>query len=655
MQRAPEHATPHAGFTRQLPRLTILCIALAAAAAANATQQAQAPGAANGKHGGVHTSYRVIHLAPGLLSSLPDINGKGQVAFSMQDGSGGSIGYFYNGSGLQTIPGLGGSDVRTADLNELGQVAGTADTVLDVDHGFLWSAGSGTLDISAFPGPGAGYSTALALNNRGVVTGTSLPAGAFRWSTASGIESLGSLLPGQSGGFGAALNDAGLIAGRSSTPSGNVHGFAWTRSGGMVDIDTLGSFDSFPVAVGPRGEVAGNRTPSIASPEFRPFLWTAATGMVDLGIADGISARMTAMTACLQMSGNVLYAGDRQRGYWWTRATGIRTIGTLGGTSSRAFDINAGGQIVGWAHDKTDSLRAFVWSKGKGMLDLNRHLRHAPPGLVLDDALAVSDNGAIVATSNAGLVLLRPDHGHKGGHVLGPLNAPAMTRVGVPLATSVSFVDPDRVGVRSVSWSWGEGGSAQAGRVSENAGAGSASASHSYAAPGIYPVTFTLVDRAGRSTTVSHEVVVSAPGGAVAGAGSLMSPPGALRQTPSYAGKARFGLIAPLAANGRAAGIPSRLHFDLPGLNLRSHDLRLLGRQGGQHRFDGSARANGVNGYKFSLSTTTTVPGAGQGRFVLKVWHTDPVSKAEVVVYDNTVPASSAQQSNVVEGGVALE
>lgn len=656
MQAVRDIARP-AGLSRSsLPRRTTLFAALAVAGAVGAAQQAPVPDAADGKHGAAATTYRVINLAPGLLSSFPDINGKGQVAFSMQDGSGGSNGYFYNGSALQNIGGLGGSDVRTADLNERGQVTGTADTVLDIDHGFLWSTGGGMLDISLYPNQGAGYSYAQAINNHGVVTGTALPPGAYRWSATSGMESLGTLRPGPPGGLGMALNDAGVIAGRAGTSTNRVHAFAWTRSTGMIDIDTLDSLDSLIVAVGPKGEVAGNRMPSIDNPVYLPFLWTAATGMVDLGTGGGVAANITAMTACLQMSGNVRYADDSSRAFWWTRSTGIRTIGTLGGASSRALDINAAGQIVGWAHNKAGALRAFVWSKKKGMLDLNRHLRHAPPDLVLDDALAISDNGAIVATSNAGLVLLRPDHGHKGSHVLGPLTAPALVKAATPLQAAVSFIDPDRVGVRSVSWSWGEDGSAQVGRVRESAGVKQSSASHSFAAPGIYPVTFTVLEQDGRSIAVSHEVVVTAAGGgALAGAGNVLSPQGALKQQPGYAGKARFGLIAPLNANARAAGIPARLHFDLPGLNLRSQDLRLVGRRGGQHQFEGSATVRGAHGYRFSLSTAATMPGAAQGRFALKVWHTDPSSKAEVVDYDNTAATPGAGLPNVLDGSLTLE
>jgi probable HAF family extracellular repeat protein len=268
-----------------------------------------------------------------------------------------------------------------------------------------------------------------------------------------------------------------------------------------------------PVAVGAGGEVVGNRLASEEDGGDRPFLWTRATGMVDLGIGRGTTAWVNAMTPGLHIAGAIGFADGRQRAMSWTRQTGMRELGTLGGRTSVARAVNARGQIVGFAENAAGAMRAFVWSAGGGLLDLNRSLRHAPSGLVLDQAVAINDRGAIVATSNAGLVLLRPDRGCTCGHTLGPLVAPRAVKVGEALQASVAFVDSDLVGTRSVAWSWGDGTGGAARKLSENGGSGSASADHRYAAPGIYTVTATLVDRQGRSTVVSQDVVVTGPEG----------------------------------------------------------------------------------------------------------------------------------------------
>lgn len=467
-----------------------------------------ATGDANGRHGSPPTSYRVINLGPGTIATYPDINSAGQVAFSMVNG-GRTAGFFYDGAAIKNIGSLGGGITYANDLNEAGQIAGTSVNENGVENAFVWSAGGGMLDIRAAPGRGRSYGWAI--NNRGVVTGSFNDAARlFRWSHAGGVEDLG-VTPAFAQPSGRVLNDAGLIAGVTTIDDEFTRVFAWTRASGMIDIDTLGSVESNPVAVGAGGEVAGNRLASWDDGGDRPFLWTRSTGMVDLGIGRGTTAWVNAMTPGLHIAGGIGYPDGRQRAMSWTRRTGMRELGTLGGRTSVARGVNAKGQIVGFAENKAGSMRAFVWSAGGGMRDLNRLLRRAPPTLVLDHAMSINDRGEIVASSNAGLVLLTPDHGRKSGHAVGPLVAPQTITVGAPLRASVSFVDGDRIGTRSVHWSWGDGSSGAARRISERGGVASASASHGYSTPGNYTVTATVVDREGRGTVVSQNVEVSGP------------------------------------------------------------------------------------------------------------------------------------------------
>ena len=63
-------------------------------------------------------------------------------------------------------------------------------------HAFVWSADGGMTDLGALPGHGESHGAAI--NNDGVVTGTSwangpVPPHAFRWSAGDGIEDLGAL------------------------------------------------------------------------------------------------------------------------------------------------------------------------------------------------------------------------------------------------------------------------------------------------------------------------------------------------------------------------------------------------------------------------------------------------------------------------------
>jgi len=454
-------------------------------------------------------AYRVINLGMGAIATYPRINASGQVAFSLIHGDR-TDGYFYDGNIVQEMGSLGGRTVYVNDLNDAGQVAGTSLNEHGVENAFVWSVRGGMLDLRADASRGRSYGWAI--NNRGVVTGAMGDAAhPFRWSVASGVEDLG-VTPGiPAPAAGRILNDVGLVAGVTTIDDEFTRTFVWTRSDGLIDIDTLGSVESSPVAVGAGGEVAGNRLASFDDGGERPFLWTRATGMVDLGTGRGSTASVIAMTPGLHIAGSIGYPDGRQRAMSWTRQRGMRELGTLGGRTSSARDVNTRGQIVGFAEDRLGATRAFVWSAAGGMLDLNRALRHAPPGLVLDQTLAINDSGAIVAGSNAGLVLLRPERGCKCGHTIGPLVLPPQAQAGMPLQASVSFVDGDRTGTRSVEWAWGDGSSGAARKIVEADGVGSASASHSFSTPGVYAVTATVVGRDGRRTTVSQTVVVTGP------------------------------------------------------------------------------------------------------------------------------------------------
>ena len=387
-----------------------LVLLLLAAMGGVATAQTMAlAGQEAGRHGGAQPRYELIRLLPGIIATYPRINAAGQVAVSMVI-KGRTRGFFYDGAALRQLGWSGGGAVYANGLNDAGQVVGTALNRVGVERAFVWSARGGMLDPTAGAGPRASYG--MAINGRGVVTG-SFNGGArpFRWSATGGLQDLGSTAAFPAPSSGRVLNDSGLIAGVTTIDEETTRVFAWTGERGLLDIDTLGSVESSPVAVGAGGEVAGNRLASWDDGGDRPFLWTRATGMRDLGIGGGSTAWVNAMTPGLHIAGAIGYPDGRQRAMSWTRRGGMHELGTLGGRTSVARAVNARGEIVGFAEDQTGDMRAFVWSERSGMRDLNRLLLRASRGLLLDHALAVNDSGVIVASSNAGLVLLRPEGG----------------------------------------------------------------------------------------------------------------------------------------------------------------------------------------------------------------------------------------------------
>jgi probable HAF family extracellular repeat protein len=324
-------------------------------------------------------------------------------------------------------------------------------------------------------------------------------------------------------------------------------------------------------------------------------------------------------------------------------------FGTLGGLSSSAHDVNDKGQVVGASNTRRGDLHAYVWTAREGMVDLNRRLRHVPAGLVLDDALAISDNGSIVATSNAGLVLLKPDCGCPGPHAVGPIGGPDMVTAGVPFDSTVSFAGADTAAKHNVTWSWGDGGGDQAGFARQSNDGGNATGTYTYKAPGIYTIGAKVTDLAGKSVTVTRDVIVyDKAGTTVRGSGWFVAPQGANGKARGGDGVARFGLIAP-----SATGAAAELRFRVGTLNFRSQNLKQVAVQGQRRQFEGSGTLNEAGDYRFTLATTAG--GAGQSaRFALKIWHVDPVTRAEVVDYDN-LSAGPGNTGPAVQGSIVYQ
>jgi probable HAF family extracellular repeat protein len=377
--------------------------------------------------------------------------------------------------------------------------------------------------------------------------------------------------------------------------------------------------------------------------------------MRDLGALNGTESFVLAMSPQAHIAGVINLESGEQRAMSWTAAGGMVDLGTFGGPGARAQQVNNKGQVVGSAQDKALNLRAFLWSARQGLADLNPRLVNAPAGLVLDDAVAISDNGAIVATSNAGLVLLRPvGQEAVAAPVVGPISAPALVRAGSAATLSVSFNDINTREFHRASLQWGDA-TAETALVSEKGGSGSVSASHVYSEPGVYTIIATVTDAAGNATKVKRELVVEAASLRAAGSGRLLLPHGANRLSPEQAGPASFSFVAPGAQ--AAAG---KFSFSTARLNFRSTAMSAAAatKSSGQQlsrQLTGTGKLNGKDGYRYALTVSAgAANAASQGRFGLRIWHSDPATRADVVDFDNQQAKAAARATAVVEGAIAV-
>ncbi len=76
-------------------------------------------------------------------------------------------------------------------------------------------------------------------------------------------------------------------------------------------------------------------------------------------------------------------------------------LGTLGGRSSHALGVNDQEVVVGSARDAAEQPRAFLWRRGR-MYDLNQVVPDLPDGLVLAEAVAITNRGCIAGLGRQG-------------------------------------------------------------------------------------------------------------------------------------------------------------------------------------------------------------------------------------------------------------
>ena len=464
------------------------------------------------------TTYTVVNLDPANASGFPVINANNQVAFSVVRDAVGRAGFF-NGDRVRDIGNFigsvggnfGGAEWSATGLNDAGQVIGTATNADHAMRGFRWSEAGGVVSLGTL---GAAALHPAAINRLGQVAGWVDPGApdgdsrAFFWRDGAGARDLGAL--GSGGATAEAINDAGIVAGRSPAADGVNHAFAWSAAGGMVDLGIGGGVYSTAHLINKAGQIGGLLRVPGGDLAFHGFVWSRASGIRDIGTLGGDYSFLAAINDAGQVAG-VSHPDCDQcfHAITWSAADGLVDLGTLGGTMSNAFGINRHGEVVGWAESDSVSSRnfhAFVWIKGQGMVDLNDRIPNAPAGLELTSALAISDSGAIVAESTAGLVLLLPGANGTDAPLVGPLTPSGPVMAGTVVAFAASFSDRNSADKHSATWSWHDGCGLDA--VSKVQRPGTLRANHTFCAPGEYWVSLAVTDSSGRTTTVGHTVMV---------------------------------------------------------------------------------------------------------------------------------------------------
>lgn len=617
--------------------------ATAALAGAPATGWASAPTAAPKP-----TTYRVVPLSP-TAGGNADINAKGQVAFTDFVGEIPRA-RFYDGSSVRDLGTFGGLGAVANAVNELGQVAGTAATAPPgTFHAFRWSKHTGLVDLNR---PGVGNSTAIDINNRGQVVGAARFPGpqqthAFRWSPHTGMVDLGSL---GTESVAVGINDAGTAVGLTDAASSGtlIVAAKWPAGGGTIALNGFPSIASVANDINNSGQIVGSAAFDDRLND-QAFLWTAAGGLQGMGTEPSFHSFAERINQKGLVIGDLMTTPGDRNGFIWSRENGLLVVGTPLVDFSDVTDVNNLGQVVGHLNG-----RAFVWTRARGFIDLASRIVGAPAEFGLFTAMAISDNGSIVAATMSGaMVLLVPQAGYSQPPVAGPINYTGSARVNALLSFSASFKDVDVRDTHKAVWSWGDG-SKSTGVVSTVKGSGSVSGQHTWRAPGIYTVALTITDSSGKSSTVQRTVVVCASAAATLGAGAFASPAGAARPGALQAPVGSFAFLS----EGREARKAS-VQVNVAGMALRSRRVDAVALDGTRVQYSGRGTVNGSGNYRFTLTATRGAQSGGKDRIHVRISHTEPGSTAEVIDYDNgtgtgATTAATGRSSTHALGSVVI-
>jgi probable HAF family extracellular repeat protein len=293
----------------------------------------------------------------------------------------------YTFTDLGALP--GNNAAQAWDINSSGQVVGRSYNISNpVYTGFIWSNGSmqslnTTVTSDSIPG----------INDSGQVVGDGYNNHAFLWTNSS-FQDLGTLTGGTTSSANS-VNNSGMVVGISDVlVSGTAlrHAFAWTASGGMQDLGSLGGANTLSSArrVNDTGQVVGYYMGTDG--RQHAFIWSEATGMSDLGVQGNGS-----LANGINNLGQVV--GESNGGFssfFWSEATGAINLDTFG--SNRriyAYDINSSGQIVGYGSPAPGSGdRAVLWDNYLGeAVDLNTI--SPVSGWILREATGINEKGEI--------------------------------------------------------------------------------------------------------------------------------------------------------------------------------------------------------------------------------------------------------------------
>jgi len=203
------------------------------------------------------------------------------------------------------------------------------------------------------------------------------------------------------------VTDLGIISGTSSSEAfgindyGAVTGgsdnrpFLWTAKTGMQDLGfPSGYYSASGTAINNNGQIAIRADKMISNFYYgHAFRWSS-NGYQDMGTLGGTFSTCYGIDDAGRIAGYAYTAGGDIHAYRSTTGTSLVDIDSLGGDYSLGYGINAIGQVVGQAYTAAHKYHAFLWNASGSMQDLETL------GGTQSQANDISDSGIIVGDSS---------------------------------------------------------------------------------------------------------------------------------------------------------------------------------------------------------------------------------------------------------------
>jgi len=295
------------------------------------------------------------------------------------------------------------TDFRGAQLNDAGQVAGTAG-----DAAALYAGGVVT---SVAPSLSQGQG----LNNAGDVTGSLndfYTSEAFTY-VGGALTNLDPVVAGNTGAsFGVAINDHGVVGGNIYAGGEHIQGFI-LHDGIVEHIGTFGNDYSPIAAINNSGAATGysGYPGPVGNNYAHAFIYQNGT-LQDIGTLDGMDAEIDSGGNDINDLGQVAgWSGNRPFLY---SGGSMLDLGALGAYGGYANALNEDAVVVGYSASSLTpggtGEHGFLWDDG-AMVDLNTLLAN-PGGWEITNAQDINEAGQILGTACLGgscaSVLLTP-------------------------------------------------------------------------------------------------------------------------------------------------------------------------------------------------------------------------------------------------------